>query len=439
MAKIYITLFITIFLHNNSFSQTILNLQNCITILEKQNEDIRQANIDILLSDLDIKEAKNAYLPTVQLSIGNNYNFGLAFDQVSGQLVTGDKWSNNANAQINTRIPIFQGFILKKNLKNSLLNFKDKEIQKKILTQSLKLELLSKYFEVIANNSLYIVSLEQLSFAKKQLQQELVKSELFDNTLVDITQAESQVANSELTSILNLTAYTNSLISLKQLLGISLSDSIALVTPNNLYNTTISELLNNTSDYEEPNIQLAHNSLKKIELELHYEKKTYYPSIFLFSGYGTNYSSERKDYVTGEDITFFNQLNKNKNFNFGLSLSIPLFDGFKSKNNINRLKLDLNKKQSELKKIIVENEKIIEFATQELKKSIKEFQVIKVKHSALEKSYLAIYERYKIGVNTSMDYNKALLEYNISTSNLIRAKYIQMYNEEVIKVLKGYI
>ena len=136
-------------------------------------------------------------------------------------------------------------------------------------------------------------------------------------------------------------------------------------------------------------------------------------------------------------MPFFNQLNQNRNLNFGLSLSVPVFDAFKTKNNINRLKLDLENKQSELHKTKVEREKVLTLAIQEYYKSAKEYQVLQVQHAALEKNYNAMKERYDIGVTTAMEYNKALLDYNVAEANVIKAKYTLMYNGEVIKVLKG--
>lgn len=253
---------------------------------------------------------------------------------------------------------------------------------------------------------------------------------------MDVAQAESQVASSELTGIVNMTSYTSSLIALKQLLGLPLADSISIENPSLEVATALlpQGQLSSTVD---PTIQLAELSLKQSELNLKYAKGPYYPTVSFSGGYGTNYSSERKDYLTGAYMPFFSQLNQNRNLNFGLSLSLPVFDAFKTKNNINRLKLDLENKQSELHKTKVEREKVLTLAIQEYHKSVKEYQVLQVQHAALETNYKAMKERYDIGVTTAMEYNKALLDYNVAESNVIKARYILMYNGVVIKVLRG--
>jgi outer membrane protein len=412
----------------------------CYYQIEAQNEDIKQANLRILLNEVEINDAKNSFLPTLSLGASHNYNLGLAFDQISGQLVTGNKWSNNANLNISTRIPIFQNFTLRNRLKNSLLSLESSKIQKEQLLQTLKIDVLGKYIEVIANKRLYELSLKQLAFANAQLNQEKEKYTLGTNTSVDVAQAESSSANNKLSVIANLTSYSSSLITIKQLLGLPLSDSITLeefqIDEINLP-ISIAENSNSTRNEIDPFIKSAELSIEQTRLNLKYAKAAYYPSLNFYGGYGTNYSSERTDFISGNYMPFWNQFNQNRNLNFGLSLSMPIFDAFKTKNNISRLKIDLETKQSELNKIKTEREKIWFLALQEYNKSWREHEILQVQLFAQEKNLLAIKERYDIGVSNAIEYNKALLDYNISESNAIKGKYTLIYNSQVLELLKG--
>lgn len=416
--------------------QTKLNLDQSFSLLLTQNEDVRQANITVLLARVEVKDARNGFLPTLSFGAGHTYNLGLAFDQIAGQLVTGNKWTNTANATISTRATVFQGFSQINKLKQSLLSLESKELQKSQLNQSLKLELLSRYFDATASRSLYEVNLKQLHFSQQQLEEERTKYELETNTLVDVTQAESQVANNELNSIVSNTAYNSSLISLKQVLGIPLTDSVFLETPN-LEIAAPGEKLSGGMPTQDPSVQLAELSVRQSALNLKYAKAPYYPTLSFFGAYGTNYSSVRRDFGSDHYMPFWTQADQNRSLNFGLSLSIPVFDGFKTRNNFSRLKLDLENKQSVLNKVKTEREKVLLLAIQEYQKSVKEYQVLQVQHHALEKNFYAMKERYDIGETSAMEYNKALLDYNVAETNVIKAKYTLMYNMEVIRVLKG--
>lgn len=423
----------TIIYLGSTLAQEKLSLNKCLELLSNQNEDVQQSNLNILLAE--IKDAKNSFLPTLSLGAGHNYNLGLSFDQIAGQLITGNKWSNNANANMSTRIPIFQNFTLKNKLKQSLLLLENSKVQKEQLLQALKIEVLTKYFEAITNKSLYLVSENQLVFAQTQLEQEKNKYEIGSNTKIDVAQMESSVANAELMTIVNLYSYKNSLTLLKQLIGINLSDSVWLEEPNfDLTNLEYNNTSNNDLDIY---IKDAEITIQKASLNLKYAKAAYYPTISFFGGYGTNYSSERTDFITGNYLPFWNQVNQNRNLNFGISLSVPIFDAFKTKNNINKLKIELKTKQSALSKIKTEREKIRILAIQEYHKSVKEYEVLLIQLLAQEKNLSAIKERYDIGVSNAIDYNKALLDFNVSEANVIKSKYTIIFNLEILKILKS--
>jgi len=419
-------------------SQTKLNLEMCLDLLQSQNEDIRQANINILLGKLEIKDTKNSYIPAVNFGVGNTYNLGLAFDEIAGQLITGNKWFNSVSANVSTRAIVFQGFTLKTKLQLSLIELESIELQKNNLEQSLKLELLSKFYEAVANKALYEMNIKQTQFAQEQLNLERTKFELETNTLVDLSLAESQLANSELSTVLSKTSYVSCLLELKQLLGIPLSDSIEIEIPSikrSMFDITLLDI--KEWIFDDPTSKIAELSVKQSELNLRYAKGAYYPTVSLFGGYGTNYSSERKDYITGADMPFFSQFYQNRSMNFGISVNVPIFDSFKTKNNITRMKLELEKRQSELNKTKVNREKIIILANQQYHKSVKEYQVLQTQSSSLEKNYYAMQKRYAIGVATAMEYNKSLLDYNIAEANVIKSRYNLMYNYEMIRVLIG--
>ncbi|TJY67721.1 TolC family protein [Sphingobacterium alkalisoli] len=412
------------------------DLDQAYIILDQQNIDIKQARIQLLLSQQDRIDAKNSLLPTLSLGAGHNYNLGLAFDQIAGQLVTGNRWSNNANASVRMNATLFQGFTRSNQIKNALLDIESSELEISRLTKSLRLELLSLYFDAIVNQALHRSSLEQLNYSRAQLDQQQIQFDMGTKTLVDVSLAESQVATDELNVLVSRNTYESKTLDIQRLLDLPYTDSLILATP--LFELMPAELSRSLAVTNEPTIQQAQVRIKQAELGLKTAKNGYYPSLSFSSGYGTNYSSERNDYLTGQFMPFWNQVDQNKSLYLGLSLSMPIFDGFKTKSNINRAKLTLDLQKNELDKTLKDQEKILLMARQEYNRSHKEYQVVQTQSLSLKKSFEAMKERYEIGMASSMDYSKALLDYNISEFNLIRAKYNVLYNQEILKVLTDY-
>ncbi|MEN5231837.1 TolC family protein [Sphingobacterium faecium] len=403
-------------------------------MLQKQNEELKRSNFNLLLSKIDVKEAKDDFIPTLSFGMGHTYNLGLAFDQISGQLVTGNKWSNTANVNLNARGILFQGFSRINKLKITILNVETIEFQKKKLEQSLKLDMLSKYFDVVVNQSLYAVSLKQLEFAKKQLVNEQTKFEFEVNTVLDIAQAESQVANNELNTIAISNSYNKSMVEFKQLLGVPFSDSVVVEIPDK-DNSIMSDSEIFARINDDPAIKLGELSVQQGNLLIKNAKSTYYPTLSFFGGYGTNFSSEQRDFFSGVFMPFWKQVNNNRSLNLGISLTMNIFDGSKRKHNLNRMKFNLESKKSELISISVEREKILLLANQEYKKAVSEFQVLQAQNISLAKNYNAVKESYDHGVINAIDYNKALLDYNLAEFNVIKAKYTMLYNMHVLNLL----
>lgn len=420
---------------NNCFSQLSLTLEKSFKLLEEQNEDLRQANLQVLLGKLSVKESKDSFYPDLSLNAGHQYNLGLSFDQVAGELVTGDKWSNTANANVSFRTTIFQGMTRLGQVKIALAALESHELKLTELHQSLRLELLTRFYEVLTNIALLKTSEKQVKYAELQLTEEKQKLKAGINTLPDVAQAENQIAESALNRSSAKNAMEISFINYKQLLGIPIDTPVTLIEEN--FDEKLWPFLEEeeNSAANDPAILFAKNDIVQTELSLKYAKSAYFPSISLYSGYGTNYSSERNDYITGEYMTFGNQVKQNKSFNFGISLTMPVFDGFKTKNNITKLKIELETKKSIFKKTKDEREKVYRLAIQEYSRSLTELKLHELQKDALERNFKAIKERYALGVSNAMEFNKAQLDLNLSELNLIKSTYTCRFNYQVLKVL----
>ncbi|MCL7986599.1 TolC family protein [Sphingobacterium sp. lm-10] len=414
-------------------------MTTALSILDRRNIDIQNLKHQTTLARQEVKDAKNALLPKLNLGLSHNYNFGLAFDQIAGQLITGNRWTNFANANIGTQVVIFKGFELQNQIRNAVLNLESNYLELKSLNRSSKLQLLQIYFTAITNRALLESGLNQLDFSKEQLQLQREQFEMGVKTLVDVSLAESQVATNELNALTSKNNYINSLIDLKQLLNISYTDSIELEIPeNSIENLYITDTSNsNESLAQNPLIAIANINLTKAELVQKIAKNRYMPTISFSGGYGTNYSSERVDFQTGNFMPFLNQVNQNRSLNLGLSLSVPIFDGFQVRSAKNKADINILIQKNEIEKVKMEQEKIFQKSLQEYHRSIQEYNVSKKQLKSLKTSLDALSERYELGLASPVDFSKALLDHNLSEFKVITSKYNAMYYNEIIKVLNS--
>ena len=92
-------------------------------------------------------------------------------------------------------------------------------------------------------------------------------------------------------------------------------------------------------------------SLSNVELaqkDLQIAKGAVYPTLGAFFNYGTRYSSEFRDPVTFNRISFTDQLYLTDGIAYGLQLNIPVFNGFSVKNNIKRAQIGVERSRLQL-------------------------------------------------------------------------------------------
>lgn len=416
-----------------SQAQTSLTLEEAYRHLETANIKLEQARIQESLSREELINAKNELLPTANMSVSNNYNYGLSFDQVAGQLVSGNRWSNSANAGVSASLRLFDGFNSFHRIKGSVMQLERSHLQTRSLLRSLKLETAAIFYDILANKELHKASMEHLGLSETLLEQEQIQFEMGLKTKVDMALAASRVAGDETNKLVSANAYLSRLIDLKQLLHIPLSDSIELLIPDR-----VQLALQDSIDYAiESSLELllAELSRAESELELKMAKSTYYPQVSLNGSYGTNYSSERTDLHTGTKMPFFDQLGQNKFLYIGASLSMPIFDAFKTRNNVRKANLNRLLRESDVEKVRSEEEKIWTLAWQEYRKSKAEYRSLEYAFESKEASYKAMKKRYDVGVSTYFELSTTLTEKNVAEFNLIKSRYTLLYAQEVIQLI----
>lgn len=434
--KLFALLCCTIGCVVSGIAQRKLDLKEALVLLEEQNPALTQANLNRLLNLQDLKDAKNAFIPQVSVGASHNYNLGLVFDQIAGQLVTGNQWSNTANANINLNATIFQGFARVNAVRIARMQLEAGRLSVAVQKKALTLELLGHYFDALASIEIRRTGEEQARLSSDQLQQARIELELGSKTLVDVSLLESQLANDELRVLTSRNEYDSRILSIKEMLGISLTDSIVLEVPlidGKLGESDLENSFNNNVE-----LHLAKLEVEQTDLGLKASRNAYYPTLNFSSGYGTNYSSLRRDILTGDFMPFTDQVNQNRSLYLGISLSIPILNNFRVRSDISRARIQLAQRNVELNSVKMQQQKIFLTAKQDYKRSLNEFKVYQQQVISTRTSYEAMRERYQLGVSTAIDLARTMLDYNIAELSLIRSRYALLYHQEVLRILMYY-
>ena len=134
-------------------------------------------------------------------------------------------------------------------------------------------------------------------------------------------------------------------------------------------------------------------------------------------------------------LSFIEQLYKNDGLAYGLNMNIPIFNGFSLKNNVKRSKLNLERVKNQLEQTKLDLENTINQAYNNAKGAYKLYEAAQKTVISRKESYQYAEKRFELGALNSFDFIQAKQRYEISVSDLIRAKFDYIFK---IKVLEFY-
>jgi outer membrane protein len=411
-----------------------ITLQQAVDKTLANNLQIKQAQFQTSISNENLKQSNFERYPSVSSTTSANRQFGLFFDNQTGRLINSSV--DQINGRISSSVLLFGGGSLISQIKqNKNFLLSDQNNVDKI-KNDLSLTVVTTYLSIINNQDLIKASQDQLRLSKQQLNVAQKKFNVGGNTQADLSQAEAQVANNELSLTNAENAYELSILNLKQLMEMDPQKQIELIVPA-IEDPTLIE--NKYSGYDifaqavqnYPDIKKASFNTEAFKYAVKVAQGSLYPSLSFGTGLSTGYSS-------ANPLSFSKQITDN-NFGqyLGFNLSIPIFNNYRSRSsyNIAKIRYD-NAKVSEQ---LVKNNlnKIINQAVQDLKSAIKSYGATKSAFGSSKQAFNDIQQRYDVGLVNIIELSTAQTNYNKAEFDFIQAKYNVIFRSKVIDFYLG--
>jgi outer membrane protein len=195
-------------------------------------------------------------------------------------------------------------------------------------------------------------------------------------------------------------------------------------------------------------------------------KSQFTPEIALFGGINTNYSSaaqlfnaagtsivETGDFVTldgqdllvkteqttfnAESISFRDQLDNNLNTVVGVAVNVPLFNGFRAKNNVALEKIRVEESVLELERRHIDIKNAIAQVHFDMETVYRRHESLEKQVKAYEESYRINDIRFKNGVSNFLNYITSKNNLDNAKVNLANAKYEYLLRVKVLDYYRG--
>ena len=413
-------------------------LEECVTFAIENNLTIEQFELDLESAKIDKSDALGSFLPDLNGQVSVSGNTGLILDPTTNQLITGTILSSSGN--LTSTMTLFDGLRNIKRIQRAKLNTISNQYRLDDLKDDIRLNVANAYLQVISNKEALKVSEAQYTVTEQDLKRtkELVESGVVPRG--DLLEIEATAATQEQQIINNEALVTISKINLAQLLQITDYDNFDVadesfdVPPSDILDNSPKIIFDKALGFRN-DIKLASANIDIAEKDVDIAKGAYYPTLSGFFNYNTRYSDQNRDPVTGEFIGFIDQLWINDGISYGAQLNVPIFNGWSTRNNVKRARLDLDRARLQMESTKLELETAVNQAYVDVKTFSKAYEAAEKTLEAREVAYQYSKDRFDVGLLNAFDFGQAQARLDDARANVIRSKYDYIFR---LKILEFY-
>lgn len=440
-------------------------LEECVLMALDKNISIKQSELDIENAEIDKADAIGSFLPRVNAQSQHIWNNGLSQNITNGLI-------ENLTTQFssfggNIGVTLFNGKQNINQLSRANLNLIARQYQLDDMKDDISLFVANAYLQVMFNRELAQVQRFQLEITKEDLERTKVRIEAGVLTQADIFDIEANLASQEQALVQAENNYRLSLISLAQLLLITDYENFKIADED--FDIPFSDILSQKPKeiYEKAltirnDIKLGVANIEVAKKDIEIAKGALMPSLTAFYNYNTRISYSDRFVETGnlietpigfvkgtgesvvtqfseraiaEPLSFGTQFGQNDGHSYGVSLNIPIFNGSSVRNNIKRRKLNLKRIENQFEQTKLDLENTVNQAYLNTQGAVKFFEAAEKTLKARQEAFQIAQNRFEAGVMNSFDFIQAKQRYQISASDIVRAKFDYIFK---LKVLEFY-
>ena len=419
-------------------------LEECVNYALENNISIKQSELDTQIASVDKKTAIGNFLPSINVTTNHSWNIGLNQDITTGLLRNQTTQFTSSGA--NVGIDIYKGLQNQNNLRRANLAVVASKYQLLKMQEDIALNVANAFLQVLFNKENLKVQQEQLAINEKQLNRSIELVNAGSIPRGDVLDIKANLALNRQNVVAAENALLISKLSLAQLLQIKVFenfdviDSIKVTDEISVLTQSPSAIVEKAKD-SRTDLKIAQTNLEIAQQNLAIAKGAFQPTVQGFYGFNTRISYADVATISGGALVtkpanpFWTQFGDNKGQSFGAQLSIPIFNGFSAKNNVERSKVNLEKSKIALEQQNLDLQRTVYAAFADAKGALNANESAISTLEARQEAYNYAKEKYAVGMMNSFDYNQAQTLLINAQSEVLRTKYDSIFK---IKILEFY-
>lgn len=448
-------------------------LQECVAYAIENNISVKQSELEIENSDISKSDAIGNYLPSLNGSAGNSWNTGLTQDVTTG--VLRNITSRSSSYNLTAGVTVFGGLRNHRELQKAKMLQLSSQYNLSKIKDDIALFVANGYLQVLLTKANLQVAIEQNKVTEEQISrtQKLVDAGILPaGDLLEIKSVSAQEKQSIVNSESNVRI---SLVSLAQLLLIKdyenfdIAEQEFSVILSELTGKSVDEVINSAkvNRYE---VKIAEQNMSVAQKDLEISKSIYWPTINAFLNYNTRETdipsissiidpnnptiTSQIGYVgaTGEAVLseipntslienpakpFGEQLSDNDGISYGLNMSMPIFNGFSTRNNVKRNLVNVKRNEYQLEQAKLDLESSVYQAFVDAEGAKKSYDAALASFESQELAYEYAQTRFDVGLTNSFEFSQSKLRYSQSNIEVNRSKYDYIFKLKVLELFFG--
>jgi outer membrane protein len=449
--------------------KALWSLEKCINYALKNSLSVQQSDLAVLQAALTKKQAFWAQTPSLNGNFSHGINFGRSIDPTSYSFI--NQINQSSSVSLNLSQPIFRGLQIRNTINQSKVDLEaaQKDVDK--AKNDVALSVAQVYLSILLAKESEQVLIEQAKVTKAQYNQTIkmiAAGVLAQNSKYDL---EAQMARDEENIVIAHNSVDLALVNLKVLMNIDVAEQLDIIPIKELIIPEALSLASLDEVYEDalknqPDVAASRLRERSAEFGVKIAKGALWPTVSLFGGLNTNFSSAarmfnvgtfqdtlngiqtnsndpvevyRQNFYTqqGDVIPYLAQLGGNVYANIGVNVSFPIFNGLRTRIGIQRSELGVQ---------------IAELATQQIKntlksnieRSITDILAAEKRLNAAKKTLIATElsvgntrKRFDLGVVNSFELTSVQNTLVSVVSNVLQAKYDYLFKLKILDYYRG--
>lgn len=376
-------------------------LENCVSYALTHNLSVKARQLNIESGQLQLTEAKDRFLPSLNASAGESLNFGRG---LTANNTYADRNTTNFQWGASLQLPLFQGLSEYRQIKVAKSNLQQLLYEHEAAKDNVTLNIISQYLQVLYAKEVHASALSQLSQTTYEVGRQKALLEAGKVPEADLLDAESQKAQDELQVVTSENDIKDSLVELANLLQLPDVGNFDIAPiPEDEPIIPTAESVFNAAMMHNNSILAASQSIKTAEHNISLAKSGYIPRLSFNAGIGSSY------YTIGGYVNdpFSAQMKHNFSTYIGFSLSIPIFDAFSTRNSVRQAKLQHLSAQLQLDQQSTDLYKTIQLAYYQACGAREKYLASLSTLEKTRRSFAATQEKYNLGRATPAEFEQA--------------------------------